>query len=314
MRHRIIFMGTPAYAVPYLEGLIEAGMKPVAVISQPDRPVGRKQLIEPTPVKACAQKHGIPVLQQENLRTQHSAEKIRELKADLIVVVAFGQIIPKSILALPPKGCINVHPSLLPRHRGPSPLQETILKGDARSGVTIMLIDEKVDHGDILRQESFSVHATETFESLRKKTTTHGVPLLVKTINDWIDGTITPQAQDDTQATYTRLLTRDSGKIDWKLSCEEIERSVRALNPWPGTWTHCGGKRVKILQAQSCTTPIANHAPGTIFQSSEMPRQLMIACGRGSLSIERLQMEGKRGLSAHEFLAGYKEQLGSICD
>lgn len=306
-------MGTPEYAVPYLEGLIEAGLQPVAVVSQPDRPVGRRQKIEPTAVKLVATRHNISVFQPENLRDQEWTEKIRDLKPDAIVVVAFGQIIPKSIIGIPPRGCVNVHPSLLPRHRGPSPIQETILQGDRNGGVTIMLMDEKVDHGAILRQQSFPVDTEETYNTLRKKTTSYGVALLISTLRDWLAKKITPQAQDDTEATYTRLLTRNSGKIVWSNTSDEIERSVRALNPWPGTWTLCGNKRVKVLEARSLPTHSAIHIPGTLFQSSEIPHQLLVKCGQGALSLIRLQVEGKRELSAKEFLAGYKGLAGSVC-
>lgn len=310
---RIIFMGTPEYAVPYLEGMVASDMVPIAVISQPDRPVGRKQTLEQTPVKTAALKHGIAVFQPENLRDQQWVEKIQALKPDAIVVVAFGQLIPKLILAIPPRGCVNVHPSLLPRHRGPSPLQETILQGDTTAGVTIMLMDEKVDHGDILHQESFPIDTKETCDSLRKKTTSHGVPLLVSTMRDLLSGCLIPQPQDDSKATYTRLLTRDSGKVDWLLSSDEIERSVRALNPWPGTWTTCGEKRIKILEAHSLPTLLTDHPHGSLFQSPEIPHQLLIACGDGTLSVSRLHMEGKRELSSKEFLAGHKGLIGSIC-
>jgi len=306
-------MGTPEYAVPYLEGLIASGLKPNTVISQPDRPVGRKQTIEPTPVKRVALKYGIPILQPENLRNQEWIKKIQALKPHVIVVVAFGQIIPKSLLAIPPKGCVNVHPSLLPRHRGPSPLQETILQGDTVSGVTIMLMDEKVDHGPILRQASFPIDAKETHETLRKKTTSYGVPLLTAALRDWIAKKITPQIQDDKKATFSRLLTRDSGKIDWTLSSDEIERSVRALNPWPGTWTTCKDKRIKILEAIAVPALISDYTLSTLFQSPKMPDQLLVECGNGVLAVSRLQLEGRKALSAKEFIAGHHGLIGSIC-
>lgn len=306
-------MGTPEYAVPYLEGLIASGLKPEAVISQPDRPVGRKQTIEPTPVKMAALKYGIPVLQPENLRDHEWIEKIHSLKPDVIVVVAFGQIIPKSLLAIPPRGCVNVHPSLLPYHRGPSPLQEAILRGDTNGGVTIMLMDEKVDHGPLLHQASFPIDANETYETLREKTTSCGVPLLTATLRDWLVEKITPQMQDDDEATFSRLLTRDSGKISWELSSDDIERSVRALNPWPGTWTTCKDKRVKILEAYSIPTMISDHERGTLFQTTDKQNQLFIACGIGTLSISRLQLEGKKVLSAKDFIAGHQGLIGSTC-
>lgn len=274
-------MGTPNYAARYLEGLIAADLTPVAVITQPDRPAGRTQTVEPTPVKMAALKYGIPIYQPEDIREPHWAEKIRGLAPELIVVVAFGQIIPQSILDVPPKGCINVHPSLLPRHRGATPWQETILQGDTKTGVTIMLMDEKMDHGPILSQEEISVAQDETTESLENKTAAVGIPLLINTLAQWFAGTVVPSEQNHEKATYTRLLKKESGKIDWSKSAIEIERMIRALEPWPGTWTERQGKRVKILKAH-------------------LDEQ-------NALIIDELQPEGKKPVDAQTFRNGYCE-------
>ncbi len=305
MNPRIIFMGTPLYAVPFLEGLVAAGMKPVAVVSQPDKPVGRKQVFEPTAVKAAAEKHSIPILQPQKIRDEEWVEKIRELAPDLIVVVAFGQIIPKSILDIPRYGCVNVHPSLLPRHRGAAPLQETILSGDTESAVTIMLMDEQMDHGPVLRQERFDVDPAETYDSLRKKTTRIGVSLLIVTLHDLLAGAIEPQEQDHAKATYTRLLTRDAGKIDWSEDALTIERKVRALNPWPGVWTEWNGKRLKILRARLFSLEPLPHTSVFEILTPHTDPVLVAHCNPGALIIDEIQPEGKTPMDGLSFARGY---------
>ena len=203
-KYNIIFMGTPEYAVPYLEALIQSDMTPVAVITQPDKPSGRKGALEQSPIKQCAVKNGISVMQPDSVNTPDVVEKIRALHPDLIVVVAFGQIISQDILDIPRFKCINVHPSLLPKYRGPSPRQAPILNGDAQTGVTIMLMDEKMDHGPILSQATVPLDARETYETLCTKTIAVGVPLFIKTINEWVEEKITPQGQDHALATYNQ--------------------------------------------------------------------------------------------------------------
>lgn len=277
--YRIIFMGTPAYAARYVEGLIVAGLTPIAVITQPDRPAHRKQKIEPTPVKKIAGAHAIPVLQPEDICDAEWTEKIKALNPDLIIVVAFGQIIPQSILDIPPKGCINAHPSLLPRHRGATPWQEALLQGDTITGVTIMLMDAKMDHGPIVAQEECAITSYETTLSLEDKTAEIGIPLLITTIEKWLAETGTLVVQNHSQATYSRLLKKDSGRIDWSKSAREIERMIRALEPWPGTWTEWQCKRIKILKAH------LNE--------------------QDALIIDELQPEGKKVMSAATFRNGY---------
>lgn len=281
-------MGTPEYSGRYLQELINAGLRPVAVVTQPDRPAGRAQFVEPTPVKKIARENAIPVLQPEDIRALEWTEKIRELNPALIVVVAFGQIIPQSILDIPSRGCINVHPSLLPRHRGATPWQEAILQGDTMTGVTIMLMDVKMDHGQILAQEECRIAQDETMQSLEDKTATIGMPLLITAIEKWFAGIISPKEQNHEHATYTRLLKKESGKIDWSKSSAEIERMVRALNPWPGTWTEWNGKRIKILKAHLDT--------------------------HNALVIDELQPEGKNPMGRESFINGYCHVIPSQKD
>ncbi|MBI4599917.1 methionyl-tRNA formyltransferase [Candidatus Uhrbacteria bacterium] len=303
-KHRIIFMGTPDYAAQYLEGLISANCKPIAVITQPDRPAGRAQTIEPTPVKRLAEKNNITVYQPDDIRDDEWTEKIQELNPDLIIVVAFGQIIPLSILNIPPKGCINVHPSLLPRHRGATPWQEAILQGDTKTGVTIMLMDEKMDHGPILAQETFSLAGDETTESLAAKTADIGIPLLIKTVHIWTDGRGVPREQEHDRATYTRLLKKESGKIDWSKSAKEIYAMMRALNPWPGTWTEWRGRRIKILLAQPTQPSSRNAKKENIFFADG--DRLLASCGNDEyLEINKLQVEGKNVVTGAAFIHGY---------
>jgi len=301
----IIYVGTPEFSVSFLETLISAGHIPVAVVSQPDKPQGRKHISEPTPVKKCAEHHNIPVLQPTDINTPEALDKIRTFQPDIIVVVAFGQILKKEILTLPRFGCINVHPSLLPKYRGAAPLQEAILHGDTETGVSIIHMDTKMDHGPILAQEKISLSSDETLPSLRKKTTTIGSRLLIDVTKQIQDGTVQLRPQDDTAATYTRLLTRESGKIDWKKSASEIDCKIRALNPWPGTWTELNGVRLKILKAHPAELFIP-HNEKHIF---EHHGTLIAQCGGGFLQLDSVQLEGKKVLTGADFARGYKNRL-----
>ncbi len=300
----IIFMGTPEYSVPYLEALIPSEFKPIAVVTRNDKPSGRRSAIESSPVKECAMRNGIQVLQPENTNTHETAEAIRALHPDLIVVVAFGQIISSEILDIPKYGCINVHPSLLPKYRGPSPRQAPILNGDTETGVTIMLMDEKMDHGPTLAQQSFSLDPLETYESLCEKTIRAGVPLLLRTLHGWINKTIIPKEQDHETATYTKLLTKESGRIEWLKSVDEIDRMVRALNPWPGTWTEWRGESVKILAAHPLVVELPIIRSVGIFEQRNK-KLLTISCGSGSLAIDLLQLPGKKPMDGQSFINGY---------
>ncbi len=243
------------------------------------------------------------MLQTEKINTPLWIEKISSLKPNLIVVVAFGQIIPQGILDIPSYGCINVHPSLLPKYRGASPLQEALLRGDTETGVTIMHMDANMDHGPILAQKKIHISPQETIETLRKKTTTIGVTLLTETVQALLAKTIPSIIQDDSQATYTRLLTRESGKIDWVGSAEYIERQVRALNPWPGTWIVHEGKRLKILKTSLYKKTDTSHLPqGSIGKKGEL---ILAWCKTGIVILEEIQIEGKKPMKASEFLRGY---------
>jgi methionyl-tRNA formyltransferase len=250
---KIVFMGTPEFGAIILEGLINGGHKPILVVTASDKPVGRKQILTPPPVKVVGKKYQILVEQPKKI--ENCKLKIENLKPDLIVVAAYNQILPKNILEIPKYGCLNVHPSLLPKYRGPSPIQDTILNGDKKTGVTIILMDEEADHGPILANSKLQITNSKiTYRELLKELANLGANLLIETIPKWIKGKIKPKPQDEKKATYTKILTKEDGKINWRESAENIERKIRAFNVWPGTFTFWkkNGKllRIKILKGR----------------------------------------------------------------
>lgn len=307
---KIIFIGTPEFGAIILEGLIKGGYPPILVITEPDKPVGRKQIITPPPAKILAQKYDIPVIQPEIL--VNSKLQITNYKPDLIVVAAYGRILPKEILDISKYGCLNVHPSLLPRWRGSSPIQFAILNGDKKSGVTIMLIDEKMDHGPVLNQKQIDVSDDETAESLHNKLAEMGAKLLLETIPKWLNKEIEPKAQDESKATFSKILKKEDGKIDWKNPAHDIERQVRAYSPWPGTFTFAGGKSIKIMKTSVLKQ--TNNGPfGTAGKTFLAPDdKIAVQTGKDFIIIERLQLEGKNQVSAADFLKGHKDFIGKI--
>ncbi|MBI2644002.1 MAG: methionyl-tRNA formyltransferase [Candidatus Wildermuthbacteria bacterium] len=312
---RIIFLGTSEFSTIVLEKLVESGMKPVLVITVPDKPVGRKQILVSPPVKLTAQKYGIEVLQPEE-SIQHTKYQILNTAPDLIVVAAYGQILPKEILDIPKYGVLNVHPSVLPKYRGPSPVQTAILNGDEKTGVTIMLMDEKVDHGPVLAAQEFSIfnfqfsNGKPTTPELKKKLAEVGAQLLVEVIPQWIDGNIRPRLQDDSKATYTKIIRKEDGRIDWTKNAEYIERQVRAFQPWPGTYTFYNHTLVKILKSGIVlTSGGVSPIPGTVFFSSE--KKIAVVAGKDALLVEKLQLEGGNPMPSREFLLGHRNFIGT---
>jgi len=312
----ILFFGTPEFALPALRGLIDAGWRVVGVVTQPDEPVGRKRVLTPPPIKVFALQNGIPVFQPEKL---DAGQFIAEIPAaDLFVVAAYGKIIPKTILDIPKLGALNIHPSLLPRWRGPSPIQTTILAGDSETGVAIMKIDAQMDHGPIVASSKFQVPSSHiAYPELHDQLAKLGAELLIETLPQWIAGAITPVPQDETHATYCKLLTKNSGKIDWGKPAEEIERMVRAFHPWPGTWTiwktESGDRRIRIEDADAVdAAPPAYGASGLVWTNNAHP--LLIQTGRGSFAIKKLGLEGKNILDAASFLRGHQAIIGIILD
>jgi methionyl-tRNA formyltransferase len=305
---KIIFMGTPEFSVPILNSLIKQ-TSVIAVITQPDKKVGRKQIITQSPIKKIALANKIEVSQPERIKgNAEFIQNLKELNPDLIIVAAYGFILPKEILVIPKYGAINVHASLLPKYRGASPIQAAILNGDKETGITIMLVNEKMDEGDILSQETITITNNDNFKTLHDKLSILGAKLLLETLPKWLNKKIKPQKQDQSQASYCKLITKEDGKIDWHKSAIEIERQILALNPWPGTFAKWDNKKIKLLKVKLLNDLNKNSAGG-IFKVND---GLGVYCGQGALEILELQLEGKKAMSAKEFLNGYPSIIGNI--
>lgn len=304
---RTIFMGTPDFACPTLQKLIERGENIVAVVTQPDRPKGRGQKMMPPPVKELAEKHGIPVYQPLKVRDPGFVEIISELKPDVIVVVAFGQILPKALLDIPPHGCINVHASLLPRYRGAAPLNWCIINGEAETGVTTMLMDVGLDTGDILLVRKTSLDENEDIQSLHDRMSAMGADLLAETLDRLMAGDIVPLPQDNTASSYAPMLKKEDGIINWHADARTIHNQVRGLAVWPGACTVVGDQVLKIFR-----TRVGNGAgePGTVLQAAK--GSFEVACQSGSLFLQELQLAGKKRLDCASFLAGCPVSEGTL--
>lgn len=298
-------MGTPDFAVPVLQALARAEYDIVAVVTQPDRPVGRRQQLSPPPVKIAALAQGIPVLQPERLRDSSIVEQLRALHPEVIVVAAFGQILPPSVLAIPPHGCLNVHASLLPKYRGAAPINAAILAGDQVTGVTIMLMEPGLDTGPILAQRVETILPDDTAESLSARLAVVGAQLLVDVLPEWAAGRIKPRPQNHGEASHARALRREDGRIDWTRSAALIERRCRAYYPWPGCYSYLRGRLVKMLRVAALSSSSSSIERGRVV-AGLAGAPLAVVCGEGALAIERLQLEGKRPVSAEEFLRGYE--------
>jgi methionyl-tRNA formyltransferase len=304
---RIIFMGTPDFACPTLQTLIDHGENILAVVTQPDRPKGRGQKMMPPPVKELALRHDIPVFQPPKVRDPAFVETIRGLAPDLIVVVAFGQILPKVLLDIPPQGCINVHSSLLPRYRGAAPLNWCIINGESETGVTTMLMDPGLDTGPVLLKRSTSIDENEDIVSLHDRMAVMGAQLLAETLDEYLSGRIKPEAQDDSKTCYAPLLKKEDGLIDWQRSAREIHDQVRGMAVWPGAYTYLDGQTLKLYRTQ---VGEGSGAPGTVLRSSR--GILEVACRIGSIYIKELQLAGKKRLDIASFLAGCPVATGAV--
>jgi methionyl-tRNA formyltransferase len=291
MNPKIIFIGTSQFAVPILEKLVKNDYDISTVITAPDKPVGRKQEIIPPPVKQTALKYKLSVLQPEKIST--ISDRIFQLKPDLIIVAAYGQIIPKEIIDIPQLGALNLHPSLLPKYRGPSPIQTAILNGDKITGLTIMLMDEKMDRGPILAQKEIPIAPDDNYQTLEEKLAQLAADYLIEILPQYIKGEIKPKPQDENQASYTKILTRQDGRINWNKNAQEIERMVRAFCPWPGTWTEFNNKRVKILKAKV----------------ADKENKATVKTGNGYLFLELVQPAGKKPMTGQEFFKGHRPSI-----
>ena len=302
---RIVFMGTPDFACPTLQRLIDRGENVVAAVSQPDRPKGRGQKEEPPPVKVLAQRHDIPVFQPVKVRTPESVQHIRELSPDVIVVVAFGQILPQSLLDIPPRGCINVHSSLLPRYRGAAPINWVLINGETETGVTTMMMDAGLDTGDMLLVKRTPIDPDEDARALHDRLALLGADALAETLDLLVAGKLERVRQDDSLTCYAPLLKKETGEIDWSRNPAEIRNLVRGVTPWPGAWTRLNGQLLKVIRVKSAG---GNGEPGVVLAAGR--EGIEVACTGGSIVIAELQLEGKKRLTARDFLAGYALKPG----
>lgn len=306
---KIIFMGTPDFSVGTLEALVEAGHEVVLAVTQPDKPKGRGKEMQFTPVKECAMKYEIPVYQPRRVREPECVEELRKYVADIMVVVAFGQILPKEILEMTPYGCINVHASLLPKYRGAAPIQWAIIDGEEVTGVTTMQMNEGLDTGDMLLKTEVVIEAKETGGSLHDKLSQAGAKLCVETLKALEAGKITPIPQGETTTSYAKMLDKQLGQIDWSKRAVEIERLIRGLNPWPSAYTNWDEKVMKIwdakvMEGSTCAVP------GTITKVEK--DAFYVQTGDGLLQICELQIPGKKRMDAGAFLRGYQVKEGAI--
>ena len=306
---KVLFMGTPTLGATVLRRLAET-CEVVGVVTQPDRPAGRKNILTPPPVKVTALELGLPVLQVEKLRSAEAQAQLREFAdgAEVFVVAAFGMILPEAVLNMPPKQCVNVHASLLPAGRGASPVAQAILEGLPETGVSIMLIEKALDAGPVLSQRVVPLAPAETQATLMDKLAVAGAELLVETLPGWVAGDIAPQPQDHSRATYTGIIKKEAGLIDWTESAVRIERKARAYDPWPGIYTYWESQLLKLGHCQ-IIEPDRHYPPGEVFLTGN--NQLAIATGQGAILPESLQLPGKKMLTAADFLRGYRQIVGA---
>ena len=305
---RTVFMGTPEFAVPSLERLVQAQYRVVAVYTTPDRPAGRGRALVASPVKAAALRLGLPVEQPASLREAGAAAALAAYRPDVIVVAAFGQILPKAVLQIPRYGCINIHPSLLPRFRGASPVATALLAGDGFTGASIMLMDEGLDTGPVLMRAAVPVAPRDNTGSLSEKLSLIAASLLLEALAGWTRGQIKPRPQDPAAATYCDEISKEAGEIDWRLPAVDIWRRVRAYNPWPGAYTRWQGRQLKIVAAE----PLPEGAGAAPGQVAARGAGFGIGTGVGVLGVSAVQLEGKRAMSAAEFLRGQRHFLGAM--
>ena len=303
---RIVFMGTPEFAVPSLEKLAGSGHEIAGVFTQPDRPRGRGNKLSPSPVKACAQKYGIPVFQPEKIR-RDGVEDLRGLKPDLCVTAAFGQILSQEILDIPPLGNINVHASLLPRHRGSAPIAYAILQGDKTAGITTMMMDRGIDTGDMLLQAETEIGETETCGELTERLSRMGAELLEETLRRLEEGTLERVPQDEAGMTYDPMLNKEMGTADFTLSAREMKGRINGLNPWPGVSVPFGEGRLKLLRAALAE---GKGDPGEVL-AADAKSGLILACGEGSVRILELQAPGGKKMKAEDYLRGHGITVGT---
>lgn len=317
----IVFMGTPDFAVPVLESIInDERLNLKAVITQPDKEVGRKKIVTPPPVKTYSQKNNLTVLQPEKIKDPNFIEQLKNIKPDLIIVAAYGQILPKEIIEIPKYGCINIHASLLPKYRGASPIQTAILNGDKKTGITIMKMDNGLDTGDIISQEEIEIENSDTAQDLHDKLSKIGAELLMKTLHGYLSGKIKPCPQDNSRATITKIINKKDGEIDFHKNAKDIEYKLRAFTPWPGIYTFfndaavparetAAGRKLKILKLkiEEQINPLIS-----VGRFYETENKLAVNCWNGMLILEEVQLEGKQKISGREFINGYLKHENNL--
>lgn len=304
---KTVFMGTPEFAVGTLQGLIEAGVNLIGVYTQPDRPKGRGKKLAPPPVKELALKHEIPVFQPQKLRAPEAVAELQQLAPDLVVVVAYGQILPQAVLDIPQFGCINVHASLLPRYRGAAPINKAIIDGETVTGITTMLMDAGLDTGDMLVKNSLEIGPDETAGELHDRLAVLGRQTMEETLQQVLTGTLSPEKQNDDESTYAPMMKKEDGLIDWSLPAQEIHDRVRGLAPWPGAYSLLHGEVLKLSRTEAVEG--AGH-PGTLLNAGDSG--VDVACGDGVLRIGALQLPGKKMMPAADFLRGHQLVRGEI--
>ncbi len=294
---RIIFAGTPDFAAKHLEALVASEHDIVAVYTQPDRPAGRGKKLTPSAVKVLAETHDLPVMQPASLKNDEAQQALASFNADLMVVVAYGLLLPKTVLETPRLGCINVHGSILPKWRGAAPIQRSIWAGDEETGITIMQMDEGLDTGDMLHIVKMPIGDNDTSASLYEKLADLGPSALIEVVDNL--SAFTPEKQDNAQASYAKKLSKDEARMDWKMPASQLERNIRAFNPWPVAWTVADGNNIKVWQA-TVLTESTDVAPGTVLRADK--KGIVVATGEGALSIQTLQIPGKKAMSAADVI------------
>jgi len=307
---RLVFLGTPDFAVPTLEELAKRGADVALVVTQPDRPKGRGKKPAPPPVKAAAQRLGLPVYQPERIRHPVSVERLLSSGAECLVLVAYGQLLPQALLEGFPLGALNVHPSLLPKYRGAAPIQRALMNGDEETGVSIMLMDEGMDTGPVLAVEKVPIGPEDTAGTLHEKLSVLGADLMCRTLVQWKAGRCRPVPQDDASASLAPPIRKEETRVDWSRPALEVANRIRALDPWPGAYTVHQGKRLKLFRARPSRLNLSGR-PGEVLGHCE--DGLLVAAGDGrAVCIGRLQLEGKKALDAHDFLRGHAVPAGDV--
>jgi methionyl-tRNA formyltransferase len=305
---KIVFMGTPDFAVPCLQRLISDVHEVAGVFTQPDKPKGRKGVLTPPPVKVLAEKEGIKVFQPASLKDGEAVGILKDIMPELIIVVAYGKILPPEIIRLPAFGCINIHASLLPKYRGAAPIQWAVINGEEVTGITSMQMDEGLDTGDMLLKEQVPIGENETAGELWERLSFVGADVMSKTVTELINGTLTPEKQDDSLSSYAKMLSKELSPVDWRRSAKEIHNQIRGLSPWPSATAEKDGKTIKLHASRLCEA--IKGEPGEIVENDG---RLIVACGNGeSVEIISLQAEGKKAMTAAEFLRGNRMEKGSF--